>query len=569
MAQLTGDFEKVRPTQVGQLQRLERNVTEPDRFVSPSLCRKLAQNACDLGRLVGVLIDRRGHVRHILLGEAKRVWMPDLGRLGGGAGRTRGLRLVVMTPPSPAPPILPADLRTDLTRLRLDGLAYIEARRDASIGAAVLALPSYEPDGSVRSIERTDASTKHLVEMDYSRELERIDHEVARQTKAQMITGPRWALVGVHTGRKEDDNRRMDELIELAKTAGVEVVFEAIQRRRRIDPKTILGKGRLEDLILECLERDTEGMIFDRDITPRQLLNLSRRTDLKILDRTQLILEIFARRATSAVAKTQVEMAQLRYSLPRLIERHTGLSRLAGGLGGRGPGESALEVSRRRARERLGRLQKELDQRKKQRQLQRRQRRRGSVRKVALVGYTNAGKSTLLNALTGSDVLAEDQLFATLDTTNRKWLLRPEAAHLPAHEKEVILVDTVGFIRDLPKDLIEAFRATLEEASDADLLLHVIDDAQAGEEARVAAVHDVLDAIGCGEIPRLIVRNKCDLSGHPAGRLGGHSVRVSATDNKGLVELRRMVQDRLVGREVLLQPSADESSHEWTPLDEG
>ncbi len=569
MAQLTGDFEKVRPTQLGQLQRLERSVTEPDRFVSPSLCRKLAQNACELGRLVGVLIDRRGHVRHILLGEAKRVWMPDLGRLGGGAGRTRGLRLVVMTPPSPAPPVLPADLRTDLTRLRLDGLAYIEARRDGSLGATVLALPIYEPEGTVRSLERTDVSTKHLVELDYSKELERIDHEVARQTKAQTITGPRWALVGVHTGRKEDDKRRMEELIELAKTAGVEVVFEAIQRRRRIDPKTILGKGRLEDLILECLERDTEGMIFDRDITPRQLLNLSRKTDLKILDRTQLILEIFARRATSAVAKTQVEMAQLRYSLPRLIERHSGLSRLAGGLGGRGPGESALEVSRRRARERLGKLQKELDQRKKQRQLQRRARRRGSIRKVALVGYTNAGKSTLLNALTGSDVLAEDQLFATLDTTNRKWLLRPEAAHLPAHEKEVILVDTVGFIRDLPKDLIEAFRATLEEASDADLLLHVIDDAQDGEETRVAAVHDVLDAIGCGDIPRLIIRNKCDLSGHKAGRLGGHSVRVSATANQGLVDLRCMVQDRLVGREVVLESPENHPHDEWSPLDEG
>ena len=569
MAQLTGDFEKVRPTQLGQLQRLERSVTEPDRFVSPSLCRKLAQNACDLGRIVGVLIDRRGHVRHILLGEAKRVWMPDLGRLGGGAGRTRGLRLVVMTPPSPAPPVLPADLRTDLTRLRLDGLAYIEARRDGSLGAMVLALPIYEPEGGVRSLERTDASTKHLVELDYAKELERIDHEVARQTKAQTITGPRWALVGVHTGRKEDDIRRMEELTELAKTAGVEVVFEAIQRRRRIDPKTILGKGRLEDLILECLERDTEGMIFDRDITPRQLLNLSRKTDLKILDRTQLILEIFASRATSAVAKTQVEMAQLRYSLPRLIERHSGLSRLAGGLGGRGPGESALEVSRRRARERLSKLQKELDQRKKQRHLQRRQRRRGSIRKVALVGYTNAGKSTLLNALTGSNVLAEDQLFATLDTTNRKWLLRPDAAHLSPHEKEVILVDTVGFIRDLPKDLIEAFRATLEEASDADLLLHVIDDAQDGEETRVAAVHDVLEAIGCGGIPRLIVRNKCDLSGHAAGRLGGHSVRVSATANEGLVELRHMVQDRLLGRELVLHSPEDTLSDEWSPLDDG
>ncbi len=552
---------------MGRLQRLERNVSEPDRFVAPTLCRKLAQCAVDLGRLVGVLIDRRGHVRHVLLGEPKRIWMPDLGRLGGGVGRTRGLRLVVAVPPSPAPPVLPADLRTDLTRLRLDGLAYLEARRDQSVGSVVLALPTFEVEGAVRSLERTDASPKHLFEFDFGKELERIDHEAARQTRQQAVSGPRWALVGVHTGRKEEDQQRFEELAELAKTAGVEVVFTAIQRRRRVDPKTIFGKGRLEDLILECLERDTEGMIFDRDITPRQLLNLSRVTDLKILDRTQLILEIFARRASSAVAKTQVEMAQLRYSLPRLIERHTGLSRLAGGIGGRGPGESAIEVSRRRARERLARLQKDLDRRKRQRGLQRQKRRQGGTKKVALVGYTNAGKSTLLNALTGSDVLAEDQLFATLDTTNRKWLLRPDGAHLPSAQKEVVLVDTVGFIRSLPKELIEAFRATLEEAADADLLLHVIDDSQDGEEARIDAVHEVLEAIGCGRIPRLIVRNKCDLSGYASGRLGGHSVRLSAKTDQGLDLLRSMVQDRLIGREVPEAVQDDPATGEWSPLD--
>jgi GTP-binding protein HflX len=567
LAQLTGDFEKVRPAQMGRLQRLERNVSEPDRFVSPSLCRKLTQSAADLGRLIGVLIDRRGHVQHVLLGEPKRIWMPELGRLGGGAGRTRGLRLVVAVPPSPALPVLPADLRTDLTRLRLDGLAYLEAQRDQGVGIVTLALPTFEVEGAVRSLERTDPGPKHLFEFDFGKELERIDYEAAQQTRQQAISGPRWALVAVHTGRKADDQRRFDELAELAKTAGVEVVFTAIQRRRRVDPRTIFGKGRLEDLILECLERDTEGMIFDSDITPRQLLTLSRATELKVLDRTQLILEIFAARASSAVAKTQVEMAQLRYSLPRLIERHSGLSRLAGGIGGRGPGESVIEVSRRRARDRLAKLQKDLDKRKRQRGLQRQKRHRSGIKKVALVGYTNAGKSTLLNALTGSDVLAEDQLFATLDTTNRKWLLLPEAAHLPKAQKEVVLVDTVGFIRDLPKDLIEAFRATLEEVSDADLLLHVIDDAQDGEESRVEAVHGVLEAIGCGEIPRLIVRNKCDLSGHAGGRLGGHSVRVSATTDQGLIALRSMVQGRLIGRDVAAADKNSEAPGDWSPLD--
>jgi GTP-binding protein HflX len=493
--------------------------------------------------------------------------MPDLGRLGGGLGRTRGLRLVVAVPPSPGRPVLPADLRTDLTRLRLDGLAYVESTRDQGVGGVIVALPVFDPEGPVSSEEREDPSPQHLFEFDYGKELERIDHEVARQRRDQVVGGPRWVLVGVHTGRKEDDEARFEELAELAKTAGVEVVFTAIQRRRRVDPKTVLGKGRLEDLILQCLERDAEGMIFDRDIGPRQLLNLSRATELKILDRTQLILEIFARRAESAVAKTQVEMAQLRYSLPRLIERHSGLSRLAGGIGGRGPGESAIEVSRRRARDRLTRLQKDLDKRHRQRGLQRQQRQRTGLKKVALVGYTNAGKSTLMNALTGSDVHAEDQLFATLDTTNRKWLLRPEATHLSPLEKEVVLVDTVGFIRDLPRELIEAFRATLEEASDADLLLHVIDDAQGGETARVEAVHEVLQAIGCGEIPRILVRNKCDLSERPAGRRGGQAVRVSATTGDGLATLREMVKNRLIGQSVEDLKDQDSGDDSWSPLD--
>jgi GTP-binding protein HflX len=570
LAQLTGDFEKVRPLHLGRIQRFDRSVTEPDRFVSPTLCKSLTEMAVDLGRMVGVLIDRRGHVRHVLLGEAKRVWMPDLGRTGGGLGRTRGLRLVVATPPSPAPPVLPADLRTDLTRLRLDGLAYVESRRDQSVGVVILALPTFDIDGPVHSVERVDPGPAHLYEIDFYKEIERIDFEVARQSKEKVIKGPRWALVGVHTGRKAEDQARFDELAELAKTAGVDVVFTAVQRRRQADPGTVFGKGRLEDLILECLENDTEGMIFDSDLSPRQLMNLSRVTELKVLDRTQLILEIFAGRAASAAAKTQVEMAQLRYSLPRLVQRHSGLSRLAGGIGGRGPGESVLEVSRRRADDRLAKLQKDLDKRHRQRGLQRQQRHRGGVKKVAIVGYTNAGKSTLLNVLTGASVLAENQLFATLDTTNRKWLLRPDHAHLRPFEKEVILVDTVGFIRDLPKDLIEAFRATLEEAADADLLLHVIDDAQEGEEARIKAVHNVLEAIGCADIPRLIVRNKCDLSGNEPGRRGAHSVLVSAVADLGLEDLRSMVQDRLIGRELTIdEPSAaaEEEADDWSPLD--
>ena len=217
--------------------------------------------------------------------------------------------------------------------------------------------------------------------------------------------------VGVHTGRR--DAARFEELRELARTAGIEVVHECVQRRRRIDPKTVIGSGRLEDLVLECLERNAEGIIFDRDLSPRQLANLANATELKVLDRSQLILEIFARHASTEEARVQVELAQLRYNLPRIIERSTGLSRLAGGIGGRGPCETALEVNRRRVRERIRRLEKQLKKRSSQREVRRKSRARSGLKRVAIVGYTNAGKSTLMNQLTRSDVLVEDQLFAT------------------------------------------------------------------------------------------------------------------------------------------------------------
>jgi GTP-binding protein HflX len=276
-----------------------------------------------------------------------------------------------------------------------------------------------------------------------------------------------------------------------------------LQRRPEPDPKYLVGKGKLEDILIRAMQVDAAALIFDPELTPGQAHAIADFTDLKVLDRTMLILDIFAQRARSRDGKLQVELAQLKYRLPRLHEKNTMMSRLVGGIGGRGPGETKLEINRRRARERIHRLEQEIERFGRQRAERRSQRSQRGIPVVAIVGYTNAGKSTLLNTLTSSEVLAEDKLFATLDPTTRR-LRFPR-------EREVVIADTVGFIRDLPADLAQAFRATLEELREADLLLHLVDAADPDHEQQVAAVERILHDLGLGETTRLLVMNKVDL----------------------------------------------------------
>ena len=300
-----------------------------------------------------------------------------------------------------------------------------------------------------------------------------------------------------------DPGGRVAELRELCRTANVRVSGVMEQRRHEADPKYLVGRGKLEEILIRAMQVDANALIFDPDLTPVQAHAIADFTDLKVIDRTMLILDIFAQRAKSRDGKLQVELAQLRYRLPRLHEKNTMMSRLTGGIGGRGPGETKLEENRRRARERIHRLEKEIDRFGEQRAGRRAERVRRGLPIVAIVGYTNAGKSTLLNTLTGSEVLAEDKLFATLDPTTRR-LRFPR-------EREIILADTVGFIRDLPRDLARAFRATLEELDEADLLLHVVDAGDPAREQQIAAVETILGDLGLGETPRLLVLNKIDL----------------------------------------------------------
>jgi GTP-binding protein HflX len=284
----------------------------------------------------------------------------------------------------------------------------------------------------------------------------------------------------------------------------VEVADAILQMRDRIDPKFVLGKGKLDDVVVRAIDTDADVLIFDRELSAAQAAAIARVSDLKVIDRPQLILDIFAQRAQSRDGRLQVELAQLKYSLPRLGQKDDSLSRLTGGIGGRGPGETKLEIGRRRAKERVHHLEAQLRTLGMQREQRRQKRARHSVPTVAVVGYTNAGKSSLLNMLTGAGVLAEDKLFATLDTRSRR-------LYVEELGREVILTDTVGFIRNLPKDLFAAFRATFEEAASADALLHVVDAADPARDDHIHTTEDVLAELGLGSVPRVLVWNKADL----------------------------------------------------------
>jgi GTPase len=348
-------------------------------------------------------------------------------------------------------------------------------------------------------------------------------------------------LVGVTVPpeRDEETERHLDELALLVDTAGADEAARVRQRRDHPDPATYVGRGKAEELRDLSVSVDADTVVFDDELTPAQSRNLEKILGRTAIDRTAVILDIFAQNAFTQEGKAQVELAQLRYRLPRLRGRGLALSQQAGGIGTRGPGETQLEVDRRRLVRRMTRLEGDLRRLTQQRRLQRKSRQRSRLATVSLVGYTNAGKSTLLNQLTHAGVLVEDRLFATLDPRTRR-------LDLPGGEA-VLLSDTVGFVRKLPHQLVEAFRSTLEVITESDLLVHVVDSAAPDPEGQIEAVRSVLDEIGAGSVPELLAFNKADVSAE-AGRLTGRhpgSVAISALTGDGIQELLIAIGDRL------------------------
>lgn len=471
-----------------------------DRVITWELARASTQLSHEIRRQIGFLINRRGIIESIIVGTDRQLVIPLLARSRSGPRLLRGVRCVHTHLYDQS---LTKDDLTDLALLRLDMMVAIGV--DASGEPAHLSLAHLlppNPEGKV--YVEWPPTLFHAFHLECQQFVQSLETEIARGTPSLrfMKDQPSALLISVFSRSRAEQEERMAETKELIASQGIELVGVVEQRAVHMNPKFVLGSGKLTEVIIQALQSGAEMLIFDQDLTPTQIRSISEMTELKVLDRTQLILDIFAKRAHSRSGKIQVELAQLQYRLPRLSQSSTAFSRLGGGIGARGPGETKLETDLRRVRDRIGHLERQLQTLARNRVQQRMKRFRNHIPVVSIVGYTNAGKSTLLNTLTKSQVPAKNRPFETLDTVSRGLRL-PEGG-------EVILTDTVGFIRDLPEGLLKAFRTTLEELHDADLLLHVVDASASDFERHMRVVDRILEQLAVTHVPRILVFNKCD-----------------------------------------------------------
>lgn len=525
MPEIHGNTEGIRKTVLDELTTLYDVQLEPGQFMPQDLLQSLCGYSASMNREIAVYITRFGEVADVLIGRADSIDLPDL-RLRRGERRLSMVRCV-HTHPRATGELSDVDVSA-LLSMRFDAMCAVGVSEDGRPTSVQCAFLDAESEGHVRRTELISA--RRLPQEEWLAEIERTDAAYRAANPATRTGRERAVLVGI------ESEESLDELEELAKTAGAETVLRVLQKRPKPDPVYCVGKGKAEELSLRCQAAQADLVIFDEELSGVMQKNLEETLRLKVVDRTALILDIFAARASTREGKLQVEMAQLRYRSQRLLGQGLVLSRLAGGIGTRGPGESKLEVNRRRIRERLTDLERELEQIERQRGLRRQSREKNGVPIVALVGYTNAGKSTLFNRLTGADVYVENQLFATLDSVSRP-------IELP-HGGKALLVDTVGFIRKLPHELVKAFRATLEEARLADVLIMVLDGADAQMEGRRRTVEEVLDSLGATEAPRVEAVNKCDLIALEAQSLPG-ALYISASTGENVEKLLLRVESEL------------------------
>lgn len=477
---------------------------------------------------MALLIDRHGRVEYVIAGDQSQIVIPSLNRARAGSGRLRGLRLIHTHLKNDG---LSKEDLTDLAMLRLDMVVAVVTGAD---GLPVVSHAAHLNPGSVEKEPWTVLEPRRYPDFGggFMELVESLENGFARKDTRKEEKGTlRATMAHISNLPRGEATRRLDELSELARTEGIIVVDRAMFRGDP-NPQSLLGSGRVKDLVVRSLAVGADMILFDQELTPAQARWVGAITDMPILDRTQLILRIFGRRAHSADGKLRVELARLKYALPRLGLKDDALSRIRGGIGMKGPGETSMEISRRRIKDKIIKIQDDLERLGHGREQRRRQRKKSGAPQIAVIGYTNAGKSTLLNALTGSDALVEDKLFATLDPMSRR-IRRPR-------KLEVILSDTVGFISDLPDDLLAAFRSTLEELRDADMLIHLVDVSAPDLENAMKAVQDLLERIELDKIPRKVVLNKVDMAApdlveNIAARY--EAIPISATTGEGLNRL--------------------------------
>ena len=519
--QVHGNLEGVRDSLIETLRALYEVEVDEDAFLPRELMQTLAKLTAQMNREIALYITRDGEVVDVSVGTDRDVELRDY-RLRRNAQRLSCVRCV-HTHPNGDGHLSDVDLSA-LRAFRYDAMVAIGCK-----------------EGEPTFVQAAFLGEKGSILMDDPCRWYRVPESewLAQVAESDRIVG--WEEPEVKTGKERavlmgiESEESLAELARLAETAGAEVVASYLQKRDKPDTGLFIGKGRADELSRQCQALEADVCIFDEELTGIQVRNLEDMLRVKVVDRTTLILDIFAQRASSAEGKLQVELAQLQYQSTRLIGQGLVLSRLAGGIGTRGPGESKLEMNRRRIRERMTELRRRLEAVEKQRAIRRKSRERNEIPVVALVGYTNAGKSTLLNRMTGSDVYVQDQLFATLDAVSRRL---ETAEHTP-----YLLVDTVGFIRKLPHALVSAFRSTLEEATLADVLLIVSDGASEEMLRQHETVEQVLAELGATEQPRIEVINKCDL-GTAVPSIPG-AVMVSAKTGEGLDELAAKIADQL------------------------
>jgi GTP-binding protein HflX len=500
MKKLYGYTSGLKASQIRRLENLYRRRIPPEFVITLELARDLSTISHEIRRQIGLLINRLGKIVYVIVGDHKRIFIPDTSDYRTATDRLKGLRCMHTHLSEES---LTKDDLTDLALLRLDIMGAITLTHDGRphqvhvghilpnslVSKPYQILPPLYPS-------QLDIGCLELIKA--------LEAEIT-QVRSLYDSGngkERALLVNITAASDQKSMDGLDELEELALSSGLDVVGRVNQQRKKVDSKFAIGRGKIEELTLQALAMSATLIIFDQELNPSQMSSITDQLEIKVIDRTQLILDIFAQRAQTREGKLQVELAQLNYLLPRLVMKNTAMSRLTGGIGGRGPGETKLEINRRRVRERITHLESALEHVKKQRQQQKAKRHKKGLPVISIIGYTNAGKSTLLNTLTKSNILAEKRLFATLDPSSRR-LKFPK-------DIEVIVTDTVGFIKDLPKDLMVAFRATLEELESADLLLHVIDISNPRHTEQIDSVERILDELNLNEINLIRVLNKQD-----------------------------------------------------------